>query len=84
MQEPTDLDVLLGDLSEHRGQQHQMVILDPDKITVLNDLCNGFSKQAIDLLICLPPFFVERDLSRVVMEKWPKDTIRNMNKVLNA
>lgn len=84
MQEPTNLDVLLGNLSEHGGQQHQMIILDPDKIAILDNLSNGFSKQAIDLLICLPPFFVERDLSRMVVEKRPENTIGDVSKLLNA
>ena len=77
MKKPADLDILLGSLAKHRGQKHQVVILYPDEITILKDFVNGFSEKFVDLLIGLPPLFIERDFTRVVMEQGPKNTTKN-------
>jgi cobalamin biosynthesis Co2+ chelatase CbiK len=77
MKKPADLDILLGSLAKHRRQKHQVIILYPDEITILKDLVNGFSEKFVDLLIGLPPLFIERDFTRVVMEQGPKNTTKN-------
>lgn len=76
MKEPADLDILLSSLAKQRGQKHQVVILDPDEITILKNFFNGFSEKFVDLLIGFPPLFIERDFTRVVMEQGPKNTTK--------
>lgn len=79
VQKEADLDVLecllrvVDLLSEQLGQQHQVVVLDPDQIAVADNLSDGLSKESVRLLICAPVLLVERDLTRVVVEQWPED-----------
>lgn len=67
-------DPLLLDLfSEQFWQQHQVVILNPDQITVADNLGDGFGKQCVGLLVCTPVLLVERDFTGMVMEEWPQN-----------
>ena len=52
-----------------------MVVVDPNKVTVLNIFDNGLVEEAVDFLICGPGGLVECDLTRVVMEKRPEDRV---------
>jgi hypothetical protein len=45
-----------------------MVVVDPNKVTVLNIFDNSLGEEAVDLLVCSPCGFVECNLTRVVME----------------
>jgi hypothetical protein len=74
VQEEANFDILLGCanfLSQHLWQKHEMIIVDPDQIPILNILCHGLRKLSIDLYICIPSRLIESDLSRVVMEEGP-------------
>lgn len=78
MKEEADLDVLLGVadlLAEHLGKQHQVVIVDPDHISVLDILDNLLCEQAVDLAVSSPGGLVEGDLTGVVVEEGPEDRV---------
>lgn len=71
VQEESDLDILLAVtdlLAQHLRQQHQMVIVDPDQIAVLDFLCNGLGEKTVRLLVCLPGGLIKSNLTRVVVE----------------
>lgn len=74
VQEESQLDVLLliADLlAQHGGQEHEVVIMDPDHVIVLDILGDSLCKQAIRLLVSLPCRLVEGDLTGVVVEEGP-------------
>jgi len=62
-------------LSEQLGEQHQVVVLDPDQIAIADNLSDGLGKESVGLLICAPVLFVERDLTGVIVEQWPEDAV---------
>ena len=62
-------------LPEHSRQQHQMEVMDPDKIPRQQVSRNSFRKQPIDLLVGSPGIFPEGDFAGVVMDKWPEDAV---------
>lgn len=73
MQEKADLDRLVAAhfISQHFREQHQMVIMDPDEIAVLDVSCDRLSELPVDIFIGLPAILGEGNLSWVVVEKWP-------------
>ena len=78
MQEETNLDILLrcsNFLPQHLWQQHQVIIVHPDQITILYVLSHCPREQAIDLLVRSPCRLVERNLTGMVMEERPEDRI---------
>lgn len=78
MQEETNLDVLLGGanfLSQHFWQEHQMVVVNPDQISILYIFSHRLCEQAVDILVCFPVRLVEGNLSRVVMKEGPEDGV---------
>ena len=78
MQEESNFDILLRGtdlLSQHFWQQHQVVIVHPNQITILYVLSHGLREKAIDFLVCSPCRLVESDLTGVVMEEGPEDRI---------
>jgi hypothetical protein len=78
VEEETNLDVLFrvaNLLTKHLGEQHQMIIMNPDQISVLNILDDGFCKKAVDFLVCCPGRLVEGNLTGVIMEKRPEDRV---------
>jgi hypothetical protein len=58
-------------LSQHLGQQHQMVVVDPNEITILHVSCHSLRKQTVGLLVCLPRRLVKVNFAGVVMEEGP-------------
>lgn len=71
VEEEGDLDVLLAVtnlLTKHGRQEHQVVVVDPDEVTVLDILGNSFSKEAVGFLVGVPSRLVEGDFARVVVE----------------
>lgn len=71
MQEKADLDILLAVtdlLAQHLRKQHQMVVMHPDQITVLNFLGDSFCEKTVRFFVCLPGGLVEGDFTRVVVE----------------
>lgn len=74
MQEESNLDILLGVadfLPEHFWKKHQMIIMDPDQVTILNFFGNRFGEKAVCLFVCLPGRFIEGDFTGVIVEKRP-------------
>jgi hypothetical protein len=57
MQEESDLDVLLtisNLLAKHFREEHEVIIMNPDQISILDFFRNGFGKKAVRFLVCLP------------------------------
>ena len=78
VEEKPDFDVVLSVpnlLSKHFWEQHQVIVVYPNKVTILNFLRDSFGEQAVGYFICVPCRFIERDFSGVVMKEWPKDGI---------
>lgn len=78
VQEEANLDILLtvaNLLAQHLGQQHEVIIMHPDQITVLDLLRNRLGEQPIRLLVCFPCGLVECDLTGVVVEQRPEDGV---------
>lgn len=78
VKEEADLDVLLGVtnlLAQHGRHEHQVVVVDPDHIVVLDVLCNSLREQAVGLGVSFPGRLVKGDLSGVVVEKRPHDGV---------
>ena len=74
VEEEANLDVLLAVanlLTQHLGQQHQVVVMDPDHISVLYIIDDCLGEQAVHLTVCTPCRLVEGDLTGVVVEKGP-------------
>jgi hypothetical protein len=81
VQEEANLDILLWvfglleKLTKHRWHEHQMIILDPHHIIVLNILGDFFCKQAIGLGIGMPGRLVKGDFAGMVVKERPEDLI---------
>ena len=78
MQEETDLDVGLGLsnlLSQHGRQKHQVVVVDPDQVAILDFASYRSSKKPVRFFVRVPCRFVEGDLTRMVVEERPEDGI---------
>ncbi len=77
MKEVAELDVLalvgsVGELlAEHGRQQHEVVIVDPDQVVILNVARDLLGEQPVGLDIALPGRLVKCDLAGVVVEEWP-------------
>lgn len=72
MKEEAKLDILLSLLfyqfSEKNGKQHQVVVVDPDKVPVFNIIGDGFCEEIVGFAVRFPRLFVKRDFARVVVE----------------
>jgi hypothetical protein len=78
VEEKADTDVLLGGgdlLAEHLGEQHQVVIVDPDKVVILHILEDGLGEETVDFLVGSPGGLVKGDLTGVVVEEGPEDRV---------
>ena len=78
MEEEAKLDVALrvaNFFAKHGRQKHEMVVVDPDQIVILNILGNLLCEQAVGLAVGVPCGLVEGDLTGVVMEEGPKDRV---------
>lgn len=82
MEEESDLDVLLACadfFTKHLWEKHEMIVLNPDQISILNIFCHSPSKDAVYFLVSSPGRFVKCDLSGVVVKQWPEDGILGTN-----
>lgn len=71
VEEKADLDVLLAVadlLAEHLRQKHQVVVVNPDQVTISDFLGNCFGKEAVCFFISFPCRLVKRDFTWVVVE----------------
>lgn len=78
VEEEADADVLAGvcDLgAEHLGEQHEVVIVDPDEVTVLDIVDDGLREEAVHFLVGCPSGLVEGDLAWVVVEERPQNGV---------
>ena len=78
VEEEADFDIVLSVpnlLSKHFWEQHQVIVVYPNKVTILNFLRDSFGEQAVGFFVCVPCRFIKRDFSGVVMKEWPKDGI---------
>ena len=78
MEEEADLDVLLGvadEFAQHLGEQHQVVVVDPDHVVVLYIGGDSLGKEGVDFVVGGPGGLVEGDLTGVVVEEGPEDLI---------
>src|SRR4051794_15255092 len=77
VQEPANLDVFLGGaFAKQFWQQHEMVVLNPNKVAILQLCINRVSKELVHALVGVPVNLVEGYFSRVIMEERPKDAVR--------
>lgn len=74
MQEPAGGDVdmhLLGPLSQHEWQQHEVVVMHPDVIAVLEVRHDGICKGLVRFTVRKHGVVVEADLIELVVEQRP-------------
>ena len=80
MEEEAKLDILLrlpNLFAQHSWQKHQMVVMDPDHVIVIDICCNCFRKKAVRFSVRVPGGLVEGDFTRMVMEERPKNGVCN-------
>lgn len=78
MQEETNLDILLGVsdfLPQHLWKKHQMIVMDPDQVAILDFFRDRLSEKAVRLFVRLPRGFIEGNFAGVIVEQRPKDRI---------
>jgi hypothetical protein len=71
VQEKAKLDVLLliaNLLPQHSWEKHEVIIVDPDNVVVLNIRGDCLCKQSVCFLVALPRRLIEGDLAGVVVE----------------
>jgi hypothetical protein len=74
MQDEANLEVghaLTTHLADHGWQEHEMIVVHPNGVTILEVLCNNLSEYLIGGCVCIPGVFVEGDLAWVIVEEWP-------------
>jgi hypothetical protein len=78
VQEEANLDILLAVtdlLAQHLRQQHEVIVMHPDQIAILDFLGNGLGEKAIGLLVCFPGGLVKCNLTWVIMKQRPEDRV---------
>ena len=81
VEEEAELNVLLGRanfLPQHGWKKHEVVVMDPDKVIILDVLCDGLCKKAIGFAVGLPRRLVKCNLTGMVVEEGPKNRVCNM------
>lgn len=49
-----------------------MVVVDPDKIAILDIIGDNFGKPPSRLFVGIPSVFRKEDLAWMIMQKWPE------------
>jgi hypothetical protein len=79
VQEETNLDILLALLcdliAQHGWQKHEVVVVYPDQVIVLDVSSNGLCEQLVCFCICGPCRLVEGNLTGMVVEERPEDRV---------
>ena len=70
MQEPADGDVAEA-LAQHVGQQHQVIVLHPHRVALVNQGGEGVGEELIDLAVSLPGIGVEHGFVREIVQQRP-------------
>lgn len=76
VQEESELDVALSVtnlFAEHGRQEHQVVIVHPNQVVVLDIFCNLLGEEPVGFAVCVPCGLVEGDLTGVVVEQGPQN-----------
>ena len=77
MQEEPDPDIVLAQrtqlLAENLRKKHEVIIVDPDQVSVPGLIGDGLSEQMISLPIGIPGGFVKDDFTGMVVQEWPQD-----------
>lgn len=71
MEEKPNLDIRLAVanfLPEHGREEHQMVVVDPDQVTIFHIFRNGLGKEPVGFSVCVPSRFIKGDFAGMVME----------------
>ena len=78
MEEEANLDVLFcraNHFAKHLRKEHQVVVVDPDEIAILDILDDCLGEKMVDFLVCGPRGLVERDLTGMVVKEGPEDRV---------
>jgi hypothetical protein len=78
VQEEANLDILLGVadfLAQHLRHEHEVVVVYPHQVVVLDILGDRLCEQAVGLHVALPCGLVKGDLTGVVVEQGPHDSV---------
>lgn len=83
MKEEANLDILFVThfLTQHLWEEHEVIVVDPNQVTILNVLRDGPGKDAIGLNVGIPGRFVEGDLTGMVVEERPQNRVFNWSTV---
>lgn len=55
-------------LSQHRREKHEVIVVDPDEVAVLDRFSYSFRKQSVRITIRDPCVLIEANFSGMVME----------------
>ena len=58
-------------LPEEPGEEHEVVIMDPNDIPVLNRIQDSLTEHFVHMPVLPPLFFIERGVSREIVEQRP-------------
>lgn len=78
VQEEANLDLLvgLGDFfPQHLREEHEVVVVDPDEVAILNVLDDGLGEEMVYFLVGCPCGFIKGDFAGVVVEEGPEDGV---------
>ena len=71
MEEETNFDICFGLanlLSEHCWKEHQVIVVYPDEVTVLNIFRNSSREKPVCLLVSIPSGLIKGNFARMVVE----------------
>lgn len=72
VQKEANLDILLvllaHLLAKHLRHEHKVVVVDPDKVAIVDIIGDSLCEQPVCLSVCLPGRLVKGNLSRVIVE----------------
>lgn len=78
VQEEADLHVLLcvaDQLTQHLWEEHEVIVVDPDHVIVLDVGHDRLRKELVDFVVGGPCRLVEGNLAGVVVEQGPEDLV---------
>jgi hypothetical protein len=78
VEEKADADVLLGRsnlFAKHLRQEHQVVVVDPNEVIVLDVLEHRLGELTVHFLVRSPGRLVEGDFAGMIVKEWPEDRV---------
>ena len=76
VKEEADLDVLLlvpNLLPKHCRQEHQVIVVHPNHVVVLDIFSNGLCEEEVGFTVRLPRIFLKGHIGWMVVQQWPQD-----------